>query len=220
MTKAKPARHGSGALKSVRPTPRPRTRRASGAQHRKKARIREKTHRLVDAVLNFVNYGKWPLGKSEWLTVYDPAPDEKGTFQPMLAALHMYVVANLESVRSREKSGTAVQTQIEALAEILDDSDVEEAARPDGSDVVLKKLRAAWALCEGALRHLKDGGGSTLIYRCITCRKWFVAWTHDPRDQERPYCSKGCWPTDGFRDAVAPARRVQSNKTKTPSRGV
>ncbi len=212
MAKKKVARR-SGSRKNAGPTTRPRTRRASGAQHRKKARTRDKTHRLVDAVLDFANYGKWPIGKSEWLTVSDPTPDEKGTFNPMLAALHQYVVANLESFSSREKSRTAVQARIEVFAEVLDLSDGEEAARPDRSDDVLKKLRGLWALCEGTFQHLKKGGGSTLIYRCITCGKWFVAWKHDPRDQGRPYCSKGCWPTDSFTDAVAPARRVQSKRT-------
>jgi hypothetical protein len=213
MAKTKPARRArSGARKNTRPTTRQRTRRASGAQHRKKARTREKTHHLVDVVLNFANYGKWPLGKTEWLTVYDPTPDEKGTFNPVLADLHQYVVANLESLSSREGSRTAVQTPIEVFAEILDD----DLARADRSDDVLKKLRGAWALCEAMFQHLKKDGGSTLIYRCITCRKWFVAWKHDPRDQGRPYCGKRCWPADSFRDAVAPARRVQSKKTETP----
>lgn len=213
MAKKKVARRRSGAPRKARTTTRQRTRRASGAQHRKKARTRKKTHRLVEAVLNFASYGKWPLGKSEWLTVYDPTPDENGAFNPMLAALHQYVVANLEKFGSHEEHGKAGQTGIEPFAEVLDLFENDEATRTDCSDELLKKLRAARALCEGALLHLKAGGGSKLIYRCITCGKWFVAWKHDPRDQARPYCSKGCWPTDSFTDAVAPARRVQSKRT-------
>ncbi len=220
MAKTKPARPASGARKNARPTTGPRARRASGAQHRKKARIRDKTHRFVDVVLKFASYGKWPLGKSEWLTVYNPTADENGTFNPMLAALHEYVVAHLERWRSREDGETAVQTRIDTLADDLVLAEADEADRLNHSGDLLKKLRVARALCEGTLRHLKVFGGSTLIYRCVTCGNWFVAWEHDPRDQGRPYCGKRCWPIDSFSDTVAPARRVQSKKTRTPSRGV
>ena len=102
------------------------------------------------------------MGETEWLTVYDPTPDEKGTFNPMLAALHQYVVANLDSCGSPEADETAVQTRIEQFAEVVDLSDIDDET-PERSEKILKKLRGARALCEGALMHLKVGGGSRLI---------------------------------------------------------
>ena len=221
MAQTKSARPKVGAHKDADPPKRQRVQRPSGAQHRKKALIRERTHRLVDAVLNFANYGKWPNGDTEWLTVYAPTPEENETYNPMLAALHQYAVAHLGSFSAREESlTTAVQTRLDVLAERLDIADVTEAARPESSDEIVQKLRAAWALCDAMWMHLRKRGGSTLVYRCITCGKWFVAWKHDPRDQGRPYCGKGCWPTDNPKDIVAPPRRVQSLKTKTPPPGV
>jgi hypothetical protein len=219
MAKKTSAQRADKASKNAGPTTRDKARRASGAQHRQKARIR-KTAREIDTVLNFVNYGRWPWGKGKWFTVYDPSPYEEGRFSPLLAALHLYVVAKLESLGSLEQGAAAVWRETVHFEYVLEPSEIEEATRPDCSNEILEKLRAACALCAGTLLHLNEIGGSKLIYRCSTCRRWFVASKHDPRDPRQPYCSKSCWPSSSFRDPVAPGRRVQSTKTKTPPRGV
>ncbi len=228
MAKTKTARRASGAHRPAAPKARqtlrrigghhrkkPQTRqtvrRASGHQHRKKAKVRRTTHRLALGVLEFATHGLWPLGNSDWLRVDEPTQPGWGVFSPMLAALQNHVLARLREIQSRQRPGvtTGHMASKDTFARLMEVR-VREAQQRGVSDSIFEQVSAASNICEQILEHLEEDGRWQNVHRCFSCGRWFFAWKHDPRDPQKPYCSKRCWPSTSFRDAVARARRVQS----------
>jgi hypothetical protein len=204
-----------GGSMTTRTVPRSRVRRrASGHQHRKKAKARGTTHISVLAVLDFATAGLWPVGRSDWLRVDEPSQPEMGIFSPTLAALQDDVLTCLARILDWRRSGSAAGSLVpdDAFKRSVAAAVQEGKQKGPLDDVVQQGLNAI-RVSDRALRHLDEGERWRHVYQCTTCGSWFFARKHDPRDPNEPYCGKKCWPSkQTIRDVVAPPRRVQSRR--------
>jgi hypothetical protein len=173
-----------------------RRHRPSGFQHRKKAKARESTSRVVRGLMALANRGPWPAEPPlQWVT----HEESRG-----LASLQAYVAECLEQFRlSRRRSRL--------------DADVREVAtmahfptREDEPETWLEVARAI-SFCHQVLGHLQENERWRNVYRCATCQNWFYAW-HDPKNPGKPYCSKKCWPSRKYVKSERPRTRVTSKQ--------
>ena len=198
-----------------------KTRRPSGAQYRKKAKIRRTTHPLVQKVLNFATLGMWRLQVGErwvWVRAFDTPKPTSIAFNPTVAAVHRDLVACLERIPLVRKGRAAGGLLIEGAFRSSGRASAADVARQGGDSTSLQILHAVQE-CSWVIEHLQTDQRWRDVYRCVECERWFLA-LHDPRNPKSPFCGPSCWPSTTSRDKLAPPRRVKSSKTRTPKRGV
>ena len=212
--KAKAARHGSDKKRPQRKTGRTAAH-PSGSEHRKKAKVRRMTHRVVFGVLEFATHGLWPLRGSTpeaWLSANGPSESGSVVASPTLAALQKDLLNCLERIEPwrRVKKTGALEPENAFTGAV--EAAVEEGARRGTLDGTFRQIMNALNICSQVLEHLEKDERWRNVYKCVTCGRWFFAWKHDPRNQRSPYCSRGCWSSIVLPDSLAPPFRVQSPK--------
>jgi hypothetical protein len=168
-------------------------RRASGYRNRKKAAARRSTHRSVRGLLAFASDGIWPVPAPRlWLTHED---------SPALSALQGYVNDCLEQFQAARQGGLHADVrEVPASASYLAKSEAEPP------DVFLTVARIS-AICHQLIGHLQENERWRNVYRCATCRRWFLARSDRP-NADRAFCGRKCWPSKQPIRSEAPTRRI------------
>lgn len=178
--------------------------RPSGHQHRKKARARHTTQRTVLGLLAFANDGLWPVPPPRlWLTVEDSSA---------LRALRTYVDECFERFQPARGVGVLKSDvrEVGASADFL----YQGIREPNEVWLLVSRIGG---ICHQLLGHLQEDGRWRNVYRCATCRRWFLARS-DRKDPETAYCGRKCWPSKQSVRSEAPTRRVTRRATRDPRR--